>query len=300
MQRRFAILDVFTDTVMTGNQLGVVYDSDELDTAAMQTIAREFNFSETIFLGTSQLPECSARIRIFTPASELPFAGHPTVGAAIIVARETGLDKSGQGVIILEEGVGPVRCTVQFDGQSAFAEFALPKVAERHETAGSLEMAAAALNLDVRDIGFDDHVHSSFNGGLPYELVPVNSLDAVGRAQPIMQYWNQGFGTDEHCSVYVYCRETRSGDNQFHARMFAPDAGIPEDPATGSAVASFAGAIASFEGLPDGSHKFRIEQGMEMGRPSLILLEIDMAGGKMTAGRIGGNAVVFATGKIEA
>lgn len=300
MQRRFAILDVFTDAVMSGNQLGVVYDSDGLDVVAMQVIAREFNFSETIFLSPSELPECSARVRIFTPAHELPFAGHPTVGAAIVVARELGVDKVGQGVVTLEENVGSVRCAVKFDNDDAFAEFDLPKVAIRNDAAGSTKMAAKALGLELSDIGFDGHVHSSFNGGLPYELVPVNSLDAVGRAQPNMQYWSEGFGTDEHCSVYVYCRETCADENQFHARMFAPDAGIPEDPATGSAVASFAGAIATFENLTDGSHKFRIEQGIEMARPSLILLDIDMADGEMTGGRIGGNAVVFATGMIEA
>lgn len=294
----FEIWDVFTSQPRAGNQLAVVFGGDGLDTATLQSIAREFNLSETVFLGAAANETHSASARIFTPASELPFAGHPTVGAAIAVARKQGMDQLGQGIVVLEEGVGPVRCGVRFDDSGAYAEFDLPKMAERFVPPGSKEDVALALGLSVDELGFENHVLSQFDGGLPYTLVPVRDLDVAARARPAMAHWHAAFGDHGHNSAFVYCRETIGQDNQFHARMFAPDAGIPEDPATGSAAASFAGAVALFDDLPDGLHTVKIEQGMEMGRPSLITLELDMQGGALTAGRIGGHAVMFAHGEL--
>lgn len=299
MQRRFAIMDVFTDTALAGNQLGVIYDSDGLDGDAMQAIARELNFSETVFLGPPKDSLHTASMRIFTPRNELPFAGHPTVGGSIAVALEENIDSLGQGIVVLEEKVGPVRCAVRFDGEQPYAEFDLPVTAHRIEGPENKEAIAAALSLDVHEVGFENHLVSNFDGGLPYTLVPVKDLAAVQKAKPVLSIWNEGFGVHEHNSAFVYCRETIGHDNHFHARMFAPDAGIPEDPATGSAVASLAGAIAEFDDLPDGMHTSRVEQGFEMGRPSLITLEIEVAGGEFTGGRIGGNAVFFSRGHIE-
>lgn len=298
MKRRFAILDVFAETKLSGNPLGVVYDSDGLDTVAMQAIAAEFGFSETVFLSPPKDARHSAAVRIFTPQSELPFAGHPTVGSAIAVAREMGIDQGGQGTVLLEENVGPVRCDVRFSEGVAFAEFDLPVIAERSVPPGDTEKVALALGLEPDEIGFESHVLSSFNAGLPYELVPVKNLDIAARAKPNITYWHDAFGSHIHNSTYVYCRDCVDHDNHFHARMFAPDVGIPEDPATGSAVASLAGAIALFDDLTDGSHTIRIEQGVEMGRPSLIQLKIDMDKGAMTGGRIGGLVEVFATGEL--
>lgn len=296
MSRKFAIMDVFTDTATTGNQLGVVYDSDGLSTPEMQKIAREFNFSETIFLEPSSLEGCDSKVRIFTPANELPFAGHPTVGAAIAVAEVNGLSDGESTNLTLEENVGPVQCRIKFEGGKRYAEFDLPVIAQETEVSGETSSAAAGLSLDLTEIGMDNHTHSSFHAGLPYDLVPVKDLKTIGRANPNMQHWHAGFGTHSHNSAFVYCRETVEPENDFHARMFAPDAGIPEDPATGSAVASFAGAIAKFENLSDGTHSFRIEQGVEMGRASLITLSLEMNDGVIQSGSIGGNAVVFATG----
>ena len=299
MSLRFSILDVFTEQKMGGNQLAVVYESNGLSLEAMQDIAAEFGFSETVFLSSPENSAHSARVRIFTPKNELPFAGHPTVGAAIAVAREEGMDEVGQGMVVLEENVGPVRCGVRFTDDRAFAEFDLPVVAQQHVPFGDKEKVALALGLDAEDIGFENHTLSSFNGGLPYELVPVKNLACAEKANPNMAYWRDAFGTHSHNSAYVYCRDTIGHDVHFHTRMFAPDAGIPEDPATGSAVASLAGAIALFDALSDGTHGFRIEQGMEMGRPSLINLDIEMEQGKMVAGRIGGAVALFATGHLQ-
>lgn len=300
MKRRFSILDVFSDKAMAGNQLGVVLECDGLSGDDMQSIARELNFSETVFLMPPQDEHHTAKMRIFVPNNELPFAGHPTVGGAIAIALEKGLDSVGNGIVVLEEGVGPVRCAVSFDGVQPYAEFDLPVVAKRCGGPDQRETIAAALSLDINDIGFENHSISNFDGGLPYTLVPVHDLKAVAKAKPVLNLWNDGFGFHHHNSAYVYCRETVGHECHFHARMFAPDAGIPEDPATGSAVASLAGAIAEFDELLDGQHVFHIEQGIEMGRASLITLEVDMAQGQMTGGRIGGYAVVFASGTIEA
>ena len=166
MQRKFAILDVFIDQAMAGNQLGVVFDSDGLNTEAMQAIASEFGFSETVFLFPAEHDNHTAKVRIFTPMNELPFAGHPTVGAAIAVALERGMDAAGQGIVVLEEGVGPVRCGVRFDDGKAFAEFDLPVLAKRHHHDLPKEAVAAALNLDTKEIGFENHIISKFDGGL--------------------------------------------------------------------------------------------------------------------------------------
>ncbi len=299
MQRRFSIYDVFSDRSLAGNQLGVVYDCEDLETAQMQAIAREFNFSETVFLLRPKDVAHTARMRIFVPNNELPFAGHPTVGGAIAAARQIGLEKIGQGIVVLEENIGPVRCAVRFGDGQPFAEFDLPVLAKPCQGPDDREAIAAALALDPQDIGFENHVISNFNGGLPYTLVPVRDLSALGEARPVLNVWSQGFGGEAHNSAYVYCRETGGHENQFRARMFAPDAGLAEDPATGSAVASLAGALIRFDDLRDGLHRFRIEQGVEMGRPSLIVLEIDIRDGTFISGRIGGHAVEFAQGTIE-
>ncbi|MEL7274699.1 MAG: PhzF family phenazine biosynthesis protein [Pseudomonadota bacterium] len=297
-QYKFEILDVFTDQLRAGNQLAVVHGADGLDQETMQSVAQEFGFSETTFLSAPQNGAHSAAVRIFTPANELPFAGHPTIGSALAVARAQGMEALGQGIVVLEEKVGPVRCGVRFDDAGAYAEFDLPTLAERFVPPGTKEDVALALGLTEDELGFENHVLSQFDAGLPYTLVPVRDLAVAAKTRPVMTHWNKAFGEHSHNSAFVYCRETMGHDNQFHARMFAPDAGIPEDPATGSAVASFAGAVALFDDLPDGGHTVRVEQGMEMGRPSLITLELEMKDGDLVGGRIGGHAVTFATGEI--
>ena len=299
MKRRFSILDVFTDKPCSGNQLAVVFDSEGLDGEAMQTIAKEFGFSETVFLAPAEHDHHTASVRIFTPAHELPFAGHPTVGAAIAIARERQMETAGQGIVLLEEKVGPVRCGVRFREGLAYAEFDLPKLPVAEALPGAKETMAAALNISAAQIGFENHVISQFNGGVPYTLVPVRNLSVANAASPNMAIWREAFGTSDHNCAYVYCRDTVGHDNHFHARMFGPDAGIFEDPATGSAVASLAGAIAAFDDMPDGEHVIHIEQGIEMGRASRITLEIFMRDGAMTGGRIGGNAVEFGAGQID-
>lgn len=302
--RRYAIYDVFTGRRLAGNPLAVVFDADGLDGAAMQAIAGEFNLSETVFVAPPQNPAHAAAIRIFTPRIELPFAGHPTVGTAIALFERDGF--AGQAgdaaILVLEEKVGPVRCAVtRGDGEAAFAEFDLPRLPVPLPLSAEPELIAAALGLEASDIGFENHRPSAWTAGVPYVAVPLAGLDAARRAVVDSRLWlDVAPRTDGIlASAYVYCRETVDPEASFHARMFAPHDGILEDPATGSAAAAFAGAVAAFDTPGDGPNRFWIEQGIEMNRPSAIRLEIDMAHGRMAGGRIGGQAIRIARGEID-
>lgn len=302
VSRRYAVLDVFTTRPLEGNPLAVVLDAEGLDGQAMQRIAAEFNLSETVFVLPAERPAHSAAIRIFTPARELPFAGHPTVGTACLLAarRFPDLDGEMDAVVVLEEAVGPVRSAVKLRaGAAAYAEFDVPRVAERFEVAfGPKSAIADALGLKPHEIGFENHVPSAWTAGVPFGFVPVAGVAAMRRIRTASTHWQEAFGEPGR-PIYVYCRETLFHDSQFHARMFAPDMGLGEDPATGGAAAAFAGLVADFDDLPNGVHRYRIEQGFEMGRPSLIDLEITVAEGGLRAARIGGHAVKVAEGVIE-
>lgn len=302
--RRYAVYDVFTDAGLAGNPLAVVFEAAGLDDDAMQRIAREFNLSETAFVLAPENPVHTARVRIFTPRHELPFAGHPTVGTAIALAESTDSIKDGQrsSIVVLEETVGPVRCAVTAGNGPGFAEFDLPRLPQSFEFHASREELAAALGISHHDIGFENHVVSAWSAGVPYICVPVANLKAAAEVRLDAALWQALAGSDGAVmsDPYVYCRETVNHDCAFHARMFAPSSGIPEDPATGSAVAAFAGAILRHDEPVDGSHGFWIEQGIEMGRPSRMRLEIDVEEGRTDAARIGGHAVRVAEGTLFA
>jgi trans-2,3-dihydro-3-hydroxyanthranilate isomerase len=304
LQRRYAILDVFTDMPLAGNPLAVVPDATGLDDERMQAIAAEFNLSETVFCLPADNPVHSARIRIFTPRKELPFAGHPTVGTAVYLAADRLENGAGlaESVVILEEKVGPVRCGVFLRATSGVraghAIFDLPKLPEAIPHVLDREAIAAALGLVPSEIGFENHEPSTWTAGVPYAFVPVRDLAAIGRAAAQPAAWAAAFSGDA-AAAFLYTRSTVAVGHQFHGRMYAPTFGIAEDPATGSAVAAFAGVIDRFDAHPAGSHRFVIEQGFEMGRPSLIALEIDVEAGGVAAARIGGDAVVVAEGTLS-
>lgn len=301
MQRRYAILDVFTDRPLAGNPLAVVLDAEELDSARMQAIAREFNLSETVFVAPPENPVHTASIRIFTPGSELPFAGHPTVGAAVLLARELVRKDPGRedAVLILEEEVGPIRCGVVVRSDAAgHAIFDAPRAPAKAGEPGPKDAVAAALGLGPAEIGFENHRPSVFSAGNAFTFVPVRDLEVIGRARANTAIWSQGFSRDV-LGAFLYCRETTASGRHFHARLFAPLQGIIEDPATGSAAAAFPGVILAFDEPPAGSHHYILEQGFEMGRPSLIGLEVDIDGVVVVATRIGGDAVVVAEGMLS-
>lgn len=300
MQRRYAILDVFTDTPLSGNPLAVVLDAAGLDEPRMQAIAREFNLSETVFVLPPSNTVHGAALRIFTPTLELPFAGHPTVGTAVLMGIETaGPDAANREmVLVLEEGVGPVRCGVSLKGTDrGFAFFNLPRLAAEQPLLASRDAIAAAVGLTPGELGFENHQPSFFSAGLPYIFVPVRDLGVIAAAKVRPAPFAAAVG-DSGAGLFLYCRNLAGGSHAFRARMFNPIAGMVEDPATGSAVAALTGVIRRFDGPLAGTHDYVVEQGVEMGRPSTIQLEIDVDGGQIEAARIGGNAVVVGRGTL--
>jgi len=297
MRRRFVTLDVFTKTRFAGNPLAVVLESDGLEKADMQAIAREFNLAETVFVMTPADQRNRAMLRIFTPAAELPFAGHPTVGTAVLLGCMSGYNL-GAHELVLEETVGPVRCTVEAIGREhGRASFVLPRLPERTGESVTVQEAAAALSLKDDEIGFG--VPSRWSAGVPVHFVPVRDLDAIGRASPAASF-ESVFGREGRAVVYLYCGATTEPGHHFHARMFAPGLGIREDPATGAAAAAFAGVVMETAHPVDGEHRFVIEQGYEMGRPSQIELGMTIEGGALTSATIGGGAIIVSDGHIEA
>ncbi|KLK93479.1 phenazine biosynthesis protein PhzF [Microvirga vignae] len=301
MARRFITLDVFTSERFTGNPLAVVLDAEGLDDARMQTIAKEFNLSETVFVFPPADPHQRADIRIFTPGRELPFAGHPTVGTAVLLAL---LDQNGQpGAVVfgLKELVGIVPCVVEVkDAVSGEARFRLPRLPSSWGEGKDTTSCAWALGLDPTEIGFERHVPSRHTGGVAYDLVPVASLDALARARPQGEAFDKAFLDSDHPAAYVYTRMPNADGLRFRARMFGLGMGIAEDPATGSAVAAFAGALMQCEPLGDGEHNIVIEQGVEMGRPSEIFLQMTIKNGALVSAEIGGGAVMVSRGEIIA
>lgn len=302
--RPYVVYDVFTNEALAGNPLAVILDAAGLDTAAMQKIALEFNLSETVFVSPPRAPAHAAAIRIFTPHYEMPFAGHPTVGTAIALAERAGpADGEQAALLVLEEKIGDVRCAVtRKAGQAAFAEFDLPQLSSRVDFTPDDAAIAAALGVGLDDIGFDAHRPCLWSAGVPYLAVPVKNLDVMARLRFDASAWLDLAPLRDNgapASAYVYCRETRDEASSFHARMFVPGPPSYEDPATGSAAAAFSGAILHFDRLADGRHVCWIEQGVEMGRPSRIRLELQVAAGKIEAARIGGEAVRVAQGTLD-
>jgi trans-2,3-dihydro-3-hydroxyanthranilate isomerase len=211
-----------------------------------------------------------------------------------------GLGGAG-GDLILEEKIGPIRCIVEPTGPaSGRARFGLPRLPERTDDAADASALAAALGLTLDDLGCDDFEPGKWSAGLDFTMIPVRGLDAIGRASCNLAQWEEAFGATGPRTAYLYCRETEEEGHAFHARMFAPHMGIAEDPATGSAAAALAGVIARYGGLGDGEHAFAIEQGYEMGRPSVIRLSLTLRRGALIDGAIGGDAVIVATGALEA
>jgi len=307
LARRYSIYDVFTDRRLAGNPLAVILDGDDLEDDTMQAIAREMNLSETVFVQGSANAAYAARLRIFTPGRELPFAGHPTVGTAVALAELNHGTEHGAGqadmdlVCVLEENVGPVRCAVRLRaGEAGFAEFDLPRKPVQIELPLDRQGLADALSVKSTDIGFENHVASIWSAGVPFLMIPLHNLATVRNLEFDIALWEKAapFVEGSLASAYVYCRSGVNHQAKFHARMFSPDMGISEDPATGAAVAALSGAIRHFDALPDGHHPVLVEQGVEMGRPSFIHLHIDVKEGEIARARIGGQAIKIAEGTL--
>lgn len=288
-QRRYVTVDVFTDRPFGGNPLAVVLDAKGLDAGAMQAIAREFNYSETTFVLPPKDPAHTAHIRIFTPLTELPFAGHPNVGTAYVIA--TNGDPSGR--LVFEEAAGLVPVEILREGGDVIgAELTTPQplqpIAEM-----PVPGVAACLGLKTADILTTGHAPLVASTGVRFVLAEVASRDALRRARLDPAAWARCLPFQDTDCIYFYTRQGGAGFD-LHARMLWP--GISEDPATGSASVTLAALLA--EAGPDGEVTLRIEQGRDMGRPSTLLTRTIKTGGVVRSAHVGGRCVTMMRGTL--
>lgn len=295
MRHRFVIADVFTDAAFGGNQLAVIPDGRGISERAMQALAREFNFSETTFVLPPEDPAHDFRVRIFTPANELPFAGHPTVGTAAVLARLGLIELTdGAASLVFGEGVGPVSVDVRLDGERSFARLSLEARVQMAAEKPSREDAAAALSLPV-----DAVLETWFaTVGQWFCFVRLADREAVDRAVLDRAAWQPAFANAVSPNIYFFAGDVADG-GRLYSRFFAPVFGIEEDAATGSAAATIAGCLADRLPERDGVFGWTIEQGVKMGRPSLLQAQAEKRGGATVRVMAGGGTVLVAEGTIR-
>jgi trans-2,3-dihydro-3-hydroxyanthranilate isomerase len=296
MTYRYYICDVFTDTRFGGNQLAVLPQAEGLSTKQMQQIAREFNFSETTFVFPAKAGH-TRHVRIFTPAREIPFAGHPNVGTAFVLASigELGAIKSSL-TVTFEEEAGLVSIAIQeSDGKLASCELTAPQSLSFGKTL-PVELVAAAISIDAKEIVTETHGPQVTSVGLPFVMVELKDRSVLERARISMSGFEALVAHDVMPDVYMYTRANDGFD--IRARMFAPLSGVPEDPATGSANCALVGLLAQYNPQSNGSFTWRIAQGVEMGRPSTLIARAEKVDGVVQTTRIGGSTVLVSEGFI--
>src|SRR5258708_4344766 len=300
MTFHFVTADVFTDRTFGGNQLAVFPDANGIDPNLMQDIAREFNFSETTFVLLPADPAHTARIRIFTPGGELPFAGHPTVGTAHVLAATGAVRLTGDSTkIVFEEGVGPVSVTIRAKGgKPIFAQLTAAKRPEVGPPPPSRARLARMLSLEPDSLRSGAFEPESVSCGVPFLFVPLVDRRAVAAARIKLDLWKEALDGCLTSKVFVFAEDGERPGSDIRARMFAPGIGVPEDPATGSAAVGLAGYLAARDPRRAGTLHWVVEQGFEMGRPSILEAEADKKDGAVTATRVGGSTVIVTTGEM--
>jgi trans-2,3-dihydro-3-hydroxyanthranilate isomerase len=300
MLARFLTVDVFTARRFGGNQLAVFPDARDIPPDAMLDITREFNFSETTFVLPPQNPANTRRVRIFTPAAELPFAGHPTVGTAHVLAHVGEIPLIGERTsIVFEEGVGPVHVTIRAEGgRPVFAQLTAAKLPVPGPPPPPRDALAEVLSLAPSDLLEGEFAPEAFSCGLPFLFVPLTNRDAVRRSRVKLDAWERTLRGSWAAELFVFALDPELPGSDLRARMFAPGLSVAEDPATGSACAALAGYLAKRTVRVDGLLRWVVEQGFEMGRPSIIEVEADRRGGSVAAVRVGGSSVVVCEGTM--
>ncbi len=337
MRHRFLTADVFTDTPFGGNQLAVFPDARGVPEARMQDVAREFNFSETVFVLPPDSPDHTRRLRIFTPGEELPFAGHPTIGAAHVLAATGEVPLDGDLTrIVFEEGVGPVRVSIRArGGVPVFAQLTAAKLPEFGPPPPAAADLARVVSLSAADVvdGFVDgsapeassvprgvpasaesrsgvltastgsrsdiDVPAAVSCGVPFLFVPLRDRAALGRARLDLSAWAEVLEPFWASMVFLFCREPERPGSDLRARMFAPGQGIPEDPATGSAAAGLGLVlVAAGHAAADGETRFLIDQGVDMGRPSALSGRVEASRGAAVRSHVAGQVVPVSSGHI--
>ena len=301
MKYHFHTCDVFTDSVFGGNPLAVFPDGRGLDDGQMQRIAREFNLSETVFVLPPGDAAHTRRLRIFTPVGEVPFAGHPTVGTAHVLAAIGEVALSGEETrIVFEEGVGPVPVTIRAEGGApVFAQLTAAQPPEVGPPPPADDVIAAALGLEAADLGAGDMAVQVVSCGMPFLFVPLQEVAALGRIVVDTGRWHAAFADYVSSLLFVFAMGGERPGSDISARMFAPLWGIPEDPATGAAATALGGYLALRDPRGDARLAWTVEQGFAMGRPSIIEVEADKRDGQVVEIRVGGASVMVSEGDFD-
>jgi trans-2,3-dihydro-3-hydroxyanthranilate isomerase len=301
MRLRFITTDVFTSRPFTGNQLAVIPDARGIPEELLLPITREFNYSETTFVYPPENPAHARRVRIFTPGGEIPFAGHPTIGAAVVLARSGEIPLTGEETrIVLEEPVGPVPVTIRARGGIAVAaQLTVAKLPEIGPPAPARTTLAEILSLEPGQLLGGPNGPQAVSCGLPFLIVPVKDRAAVAAAHVRLELWESTLKRYWARDIMVVARDPELEQSDLRARVFVPGLSVPEDPATGSCAAALAGYLAAREAAPTGTFRWVMEQGFEMGRPSILELEADKRDGAVAAVRVAGEAVLVSEGGME-
>jgi trans-2,3-dihydro-3-hydroxyanthranilate isomerase len=313
---RFITADVFTTEPFTGNQLAVVFGAEGLPTETLLAITREFNYAETTFVFAPDDPSHTRRVRIFTPELEVPFAGHPTIGTAHVLVASGEVPAVGHEMtLVLGENVGPVPVRITLaDGVPVHAQLTTAQLPEERVEVTDLEALASMLSLSVTDLVGGAHAPAGVSCGLPFQLIPLNSVDAVERARLRPDAWEAVLKGAWAAWPMVFAM-SRNGEDaldtardtrlpahvrscDIRARVFVPGSTVPEDPATGSANACLAGYLAK-RTPRNGRLTWEVAQGVEMGRPSRLHLEAHKTDGVIDAVRVGGATVVVSEGTMR-
>ena len=298
-QYKFYTADVFTNVIFGGNPLAVFPDAQGISSELMQKIAKEFNLSETAFVLPPEEPRHTRRLRIFTPGTELPFAGHPTLGTAHVLASTGAVSLEGDRTeIVFEEGVGPVPVTIYLQAGkpiSATLEAALPQWGPKPPAPAVI---AKILSLAENDLFTGEWSPAAVSCGVPFLFVPVRDRSSLGKASVNREEWNRHLKSFWAPALYVFCFDPERQGSDIRARMFAPAMGIEEDPATGAAASAFAGYLRVHE-ANNTVRQWTVEQGFEMGRPSILTIQAEKTEGKITAVQVGGQSVMVSEGVIE-
>lgn len=291
---KFYTLDVFTNKPFSGNQLAVFPHCEELSSQKMQNIAKEFNFSETVFVFPPSNPQANFDVRIFTPGGEIPFAGHPTIGTAFLLAYLGMVNSTNDTTeIILHEGAGNIPVTIYSEYNEVLAtELRAPNPPEFYHDIPSKSALVEILSLSEADLS-DKYTPQAVSCGLPFLIIPLNSLSALKKAQLNLTPWQKTLSN--HIAPHVYpCYQIE--EFQWQVRMFAPSLNISEDPATGSAATAFAAYLATYQPEKDGNWQWFIEQGLEINRPSKIIASARKQNHQITQIKVRGESVIITEG----
>jgi trans-2,3-dihydro-3-hydroxyanthranilate isomerase len=297
----FQLVDVFTDRPFGGNQLAVFPHAEGMSPETMQSVAREFNFSECTFVFPPQDPANDFQVRIFTPGRELPTAGHPTVGTAFALARNGMIDASRPEVTVrFEEGVGPIPVALKFENGVPISIKMTQPLPRFGPTFPDPESIADMLSLDVWsiDTNFPLEVVSC---GVPFLYVPLRNLEAIQGIKLRPDIWERVLSRFDATELFIFTMEVENPGSTVHSRMLAPAMGIAEDPATGIASGPLGCYLVRYGLVPRSSPTTRIvsEQGIEMGRPSFIEIEVDTEGEQITGVRISGQCHYMGEGYLD-